>query len=605
MAPRVIVIGAGWAGLSSARTYLRLNPSADLTILDDDTSVGGVWSHSRIYPGLIADSPRGGFEYTDLSMLDEDVFAASQKNKRADTDDVHAAGAQESVQLDKKQEFGLIRGDEVHNYLHKYAEKWDLLRRIKFESQVTKAERIPLENSTQTGWRLTLSSGSILDCDKLIVASGLYSQPHIPSVQGLSTFGGISMHSKYLGTQHARLVDPSIKNIVVVGGCKSALETMNLCLTLPQKPTIHWITRGSYYGVPIMMNDPNMKVNIFKISAARLFSSLSPSVFDTESWAYRTFHSGSNWLGSKIEAGFWKLMAWASLRDARYESSEQGKLIKPDPKRMFRSLLHISLIQKGNPIVDEIHSGSRIKLYVGELDSLDASSLSITKTSGEKESIDTNTVIWCTGWKSSTSFFSAADTAALGLPVPVLSQTLEQQKHWAALHEDADAQILELLPELAKWPVEESREDTTNYRMYRQVASPHTLATADRSIFFAGFISNTMTAVVSELVGLWGVAWMEGLLNPEDLPEEAEMEKEIAKSHAWMARRYGARGNTHPNIVFEIQTFIDALVRDLGGNMERKGGGWREWISPYSARDYEGLFEEIVKVKCGHVTSQP
>ncbi|KAF2656412.1 FAD/NAD(P)-binding domain-containing protein [Lophiostoma macrostomum CBS 122681] len=582
MGPRVIVIGAGWAGLSSARTYLRLNPSADLTILDDDTSVGGVWSHSRIYPGLIADSPRGGFEYTDLSMLDEDIFASSQKNKRSDTDN---------------QAFGLIRGDEVHNYLYKYAEKYDLLRRTKFQSRVVKAERIPLENTSQTGWRLTLSSGSTLDCDKLIVASGLYSQPYIPHISGLPSFGGISMHSKYLGTQHTCLADPSIKTIVVVGGCKSALETINLCLSLPQKPTIHWITRGSYYGVPIMMNDPNMKVNIFKITGARLFSSLSPSVFDTSSWAYRTFHSGTNWLGSRIESGFWKLMAWASLRDTQYDSSEQGKMIKPDPKRMFRSLLHVSLIHKGNPVVDEIHSGARVKLHIGEIGSLNTSSLSITTPSGEKQSIDTDAVIWCTGWKSSTSFFSAADTAALGLPVPVISQTPETQKHWAELYKDADAQVLRQLPDLAKWPIEQSKEDTTNYRLYRQITSPRTLASADRSIFFAGFVSNAMTAVVSELVGLWGVAWMEGLLRPEDLPQEAEMEKSVAKGHAWMARRYGARANTQPEIVFEIQTFMDALVRDLGGKAERKGGGWREWVSPYSARDYEGLFDEVVKGK--------
>jgi dimethylaniline monooxygenase (N-oxide forming) len=64
----VIIIGAGWTGLAAAKAYLQLHPFISLTILDSDTTVGGVWSTSQIYPGLIADSPAAVFDYSDFPM---------------------------------------------------------------------------------------------------------------------------------------------------------------------------------------------------------------------------------------------------------------------------------------------------------------------------------------------------------------------------------------------------------------------------------------------------------------------------------------------------------------------------------------------------------
>jgi dimethylaniline monooxygenase (N-oxide forming) len=52
VAPSVIIIGAGWSGIAAARTYLQVNPDAELTIIDADSTVGGTWSSAQIYPGL-------------------------------------------------------------------------------------------------------------------------------------------------------------------------------------------------------------------------------------------------------------------------------------------------------------------------------------------------------------------------------------------------------------------------------------------------------------------------------------------------------------------------------------------------------------------------
>lgn len=39
------------------------------------------------------------------------------------------------------------------------------------------------------------------------------------------------------------------------------------------------------------------------------------------------------------------------------------------------------------------------------------------------------------------------------------------------------------------------------------------------------------------------------------------------------------------------------LLRDIGVNHLRKGGGWREIVQPYYNRDYKGMLEEYKKTQ--------
>ena len=59
----------GINGLAATKTYLEINPTIELTILDKDGSVGGVWSLSRVYAGLGADFPAPVYEFSDLRMI--------------------------------------------------------------------------------------------------------------------------------------------------------------------------------------------------------------------------------------------------------------------------------------------------------------------------------------------------------------------------------------------------------------------------------------------------------------------------------------------------------------------------------------------------------
>jgi len=54
---KVIMVGTGFTGLIAAKTYLAIDPNVDILLIDGESSIGGVWSASRIYPGLEYEAP--------------------------------------------------------------------------------------------------------------------------------------------------------------------------------------------------------------------------------------------------------------------------------------------------------------------------------------------------------------------------------------------------------------------------------------------------------------------------------------------------------------------------------------------------------------------
>lgn len=561
--PTVIIIGAGWAGLAAARTYLAINPSALLTILDDDTSVGGVWSKARLYPGLIADSPNGLYEFSDLSMVQ-----------------------------DEKERYTLISGAQVHTYLEAYARKWDLLRRIRFGIKVVSVRRRGEGREGGEGWVLVTEEGERFECDKLVVASGLYSKPYVPALPGVEDFAGPMLHSKALGQESARLTAESVEEVVVVGGCKSAIEAATICLNAGKK--VHWVVRSTEQGVPIILSDPDMRPSLVAANNARLLSIWNPSIFATDGFWYNFLHSGRWWLGNFLYDSFWNLMSGAVLSAAGYEKSENGRKIKPRNKNLFRTILSASLLHKGNTFLEELHKGENIFIHSGSPAKMVKEGMVIDNG----ETVKADAAVFATGWESSTDFFTDEDALELGLPIPPEKQDAQTKKHWDALQDEADAVVISILPSLAKWSRPPPDLRTTQFRMYHQILSPKLLARGDRSITFAGFVSNTQTAFCSEVIALWAVAWMEGIYPKSSLPTEAHMEKEVAKVNAWMARRHGRKGLQGPEIALEIQTYFDALMKDMGLEINRKRRGFfgilKEWLLPYQASDYSGIIEEYL-----------
>ena len=625
-APRVIVLGAGWSGLAAASTYLKINPEISLTILDASNSPGGVWSKSRLYPGLLANSPSALYEFSDLSMKGED-----------------------------HKSYVLISGEDVQEYLERYAKFRGLYGKIRFGVYVVKVRRRGGLRVPNSGWLIETSTGETMECDKLIVATGLHSKPKMPSISQESYTGVASIHSRDLGKRHESISsDANVQSVVVVGGCKSAIEACSLFLTAGKR--VHWIVRPSEQGVPIVVLGEKAPFNLIAVNNTRLFSVWGPSIFDTSSWWYRFLHQTASGVGVWLRNKFWERMTSVVKESAMYGLSENGRLIEPKGDDMFYDAAYIGVLHERHPFLRWMHDRSKIEVHrarpirlVGRKMEVEFNSLlEDGKTVKQIESVPADVVVWCTGWQPSIDFFDPDEARFLCLPTPLFTGVVtEDEERWKELMATADLEVEKTFPQLSssspRPPSEKARY--TPFRMHRQMISPDVIAQEDRSISFCGLVSSSQTAICSELMALWGVAWMEGLLPEAALPRYDPGSKvsvsssssaqpttdvttsdkddslkevntdalnhDIARVNSWMAHRYGYRSTREPAIIREIQTFLDTLIRDLGLPVYRKWSrvsrnqsrSWfwrccptslREWIEPYAASDYSGVVEDFL-----------
>ena len=182
----------GWSGLAAAKAYSELHHTARIVVLDAASSVGGVWAKHRLYPGLKSNNMLGTYEYSDFPM-DESYGVKSGQH---------------------------MPGSVLQTYLRDYAERFGVLERIRFKSKVETAERKEGE-----GWVLTISSDSQqsqLFTEKLIVATGLTSEPFLPVLDGSEEFNAPIFHTKDF-SQHAESLKKA-ENVVVYGGSKSGWD---------------------------------------------------------------------------------------------------------------------------------------------------------------------------------------------------------------------------------------------------------------------------------------------------------------------------------------------------------------------------------------------
>jgi cation diffusion facilitator CzcD-associated flavoprotein CzcO len=313
----VIIVGAGLFGLAAAKTYLEVNPNIDLTILDSDSSVGGTWSSSRVYPELTADSPVPTFEFGDMSMIDE--FDAKMWSD--------------------------IKGKMVAQYLDRYARRFKIVERCRLNTDVLRVER------SGKGWKVWIQwmdfyqlKVEVLYCDVLILATGMTSKPCTPKCDEMlartesilkpcfptmdtSKYQGPIIHTKDLNDCSAILKKPHVKDVTVVGGNKSAAEAVSICVSAGK--IVNWVIRENGSGPGMLVNAKITGKHGAEIGNCKLGTLFMPSIHGKRGWWYWFLQSGRNPLGGLIFIWFWTFLTKLAVGN-RYEKSPNGKLLKPD-----------------------------------------------------------------------------------------------------------------------------------------------------------------------------------------------------------------------------------------------------------------------------------
>jgi cation diffusion facilitator CzcD-associated flavoprotein CzcO len=145
----VAIIGAGPSGLAAAK--FGLEAGFHVTVFEASDRIGGQWHttapHSGVWPGMHTNTSRAMTAFSDLPAPPEHPL--------------HPAA------------------EQVHAYLEAYADRFDLLEHVRFETRV---------REVRPGWTVDEEP-----FDAVVVASGRFHKPRLPP--GLDNFQGELLHT--------------------------------------------------------------------------------------------------------------------------------------------------------------------------------------------------------------------------------------------------------------------------------------------------------------------------------------------------------------------------------------------------------------------------
>ncbi|KAI1444246.1 hypothetical protein F5Y02DRAFT_184148 [Annulohypoxylon stygium] len=556
----VVIIGAGWYGLMAARTYLRLRPKTKLLIVDTEGSVGGVWCKERLYPNLVAQVKIGLFNYPDTPM-------PPRGGKKSDP---------------------AVTGEMIHNYLHKFAEDHDLLRRTRLNTFVEKATKLP------EGWRLELrDSHEIIETEKLMVATGVTSIPEMPDFPD-SDNAIPRIHSRDIGESFNDLQSDEVTSVAVVGAAKSAYDAVYLLLRMGKK--VSWVIRKEGAGplaiLPFKILDT---VNSIAFASTRLMTFLSPSILNTQGSLSWFFHR--TLVGRWCVGRFWDFLDYVSGRHAGYQDGDHVQMLKPEIERqgVFWANSGLGVVTLPD-FWSTLHS-DRLTVMRDEIAT--TKSKTIFLKSGKQ--FDADRLILCTGWGDHFGMFDADHKAMIGLPPYKSGQPNSEDLSnidWEKYDAIAEAIVDKKLPFLAAQPKVDfpSRLNPlkqNHWRLYHRVVPIEMAEKGDRSIAILGQIHTVQTPLVAAVQSFWAILY---LLGEIDLPDRETMIKDVSLWNVWTRKRYMGQGIKQPYSLYDFLPYIDMLFKDLKLKSRRKSNFVEELLSPYQPEDFAGFVDEYFAV---------
>lgn len=177
--PDVIVIGAGFSGLYALHRLRELD--FRVQVLEKAHNVGGTWLFNR-YPGARCDIESIEYSYS---------FSTEIEQEWVWTETMPAQ-------------------PEIEAYLNFVADRLDLRRDIRFDTEVT---AMALDEDSAV-WVVETSAGESLVAPYVVAASGILSIPLEPAIDGMESFAGTSL---FTSRWPADEVDLAGKRVGVIG----------------------------------------------------------------------------------------------------------------------------------------------------------------------------------------------------------------------------------------------------------------------------------------------------------------------------------------------------------------------------------------------------
>lgn len=179
-----LIVGAGFSGIGAA---IKLDAAGlpDYLVVEAGDGVGGTW-HWNTYPGIAVDIPSFSYQFS---------FEQSPDWSRT-----------------------YARGRELKAYAERCVDKYGIRSRIRLNTKVLSAEF----DDEQSLWRVQVDPGGTVTARFLISACGVLTVPKLPDIDGVDTFGGVTMHTARW--DHDR--DLTGKRVAIIGTGASAVQVI-------------------------------------------------------------------------------------------------------------------------------------------------------------------------------------------------------------------------------------------------------------------------------------------------------------------------------------------------------------------------------------------
>lgn len=349
MSKKVAIVGAGFAGLSTARVFQLYG--FEPVIFEKESEVGGVWASCRRYPGLTTQNPKDTYYLSELKM--------------------------------NKSYPEWPHGHQVQEYLEEYVDYVDIRKYIRFNNKVNKTYME--ENSWIVEAEEVNKNTYQEKFDYLIVCNGIFSDPFIPNFKGTQAFkdaGGRICHT----SQFNEKADAKDKNMVIVGYGKSSLDVASHVSDLAQSTnviarSIIWKVPKKFFGVL------NMKFILLTRLGENLFKYIKPKGFA------KALHGPLKFVRNTLLGGVQKVV------------TKQLKLNKVNlnPGNSLETIARANVSLASDSFFDKVESGE-INVHKTEIKELLPTKEAIL---GDGTKIKADIVVCGTGWKQHVPFMDA------------------------------------------------------------------------------------------------------------------------------------------------------------------------------------------------------
>ena len=180
---RVVVIGAGFAGIGLGIRMLREGID-DFVVCERADDVGGTWE-ANTYPGCQCDIPSHLYSF---SFMPNPGWSRTFPEQ-----------------------------PEIWEYLRRCAESGGVTPHLRLGCEVTDA----VWDEAQARWKIETTQGP-LSADVLVAGTGPLSEPAIPDIPGLGSFGGAVFHSARWDHEH----DLRGERVAVIGTGATAIQVV-------------------------------------------------------------------------------------------------------------------------------------------------------------------------------------------------------------------------------------------------------------------------------------------------------------------------------------------------------------------------------------------